>query len=154
MKHRVKNIQFHSGKDSDKMIMRKLLMNFLLNAHIETTETKAKALRATLDRVVAKTREETESNKNYLLRYFPDARMIRVLFGQVGPAVKDIAGGYVRIVRLNQRENDGALMARVEWAHPVVIDWNKNKSNKKEQKSVQKESETDAKTKSQSKSKK
>lgn len=133
MKHRTKKIKFHSGADSNKMILRKMMRNFFMYAHIETTEKRGKILKRFLDRVVSKTREQTESNKNYLLRYFPEKKIIETLFSQVGPAVKDIAGGYVRIVRKNQRENDGAMMVRVEWAHPVVIDWNDKKAESKKE---------------------
>lgn len=132
MIHRTKKIKFHSGADSNKMILRKMLRNFFLNSHLETTEKRGKILKSSLDHIVAKTRVENEANKNYLLRYFPDMKFIRTLFTQVGPAVKDINGGYVRIVRKNQRENDATMMVRVEWAHPVVIDWEqKKKSTKK-----------------------
>lgn len=105
------------------MILRKLLRDFFLHAHIETTEKRAKVLKVYVDRIVSKTKERTEANKNYLLRYFPQTRFVNVLFDQVGPAVKAITGGYVRTVRLHQRITDGAVMMRVEWAHPVVISW-------------------------------
>jgi len=84
-----------------------------------------------MDRIVSKTRVYSESNKNYLLRYFPEKKYQKVLFDQIGPAIAKISGGYVRIVRLGKRDNDGAMMARVEWAHPVVIDWENKKSSKK-----------------------
>lgn len=99
------------------------MTNFFKNSYIVTTEKRGKILKRFLDIIVSKTREEKESNKNYLLRYFPSKTFVATLFAQVGPAVRDIAGGYVRVVRMNQRDNDGALMVRVEWAHPVVIDW-------------------------------
>jgi len=123
MIHRTKKVKFHSGSDSNKMILRKLLTSFFIHSHVETTEKKARVLKTFLDRIVAKTREETQANKNYLLRYFPKTSFISVLFTQVGPAVKAIEGGYVRTVRIAQRQNDASTMVRVEWAHPVVLDW-------------------------------
>lgn len=113
------------------MILRKMMTNFFLNSHIVTTEKRGKILKRFLDRIVSKTRNESESNKNYLLRYFPNKTMIQTLFSQVGTAVKSIEGGYVRIVRMNQRDNDGSMMVRVEWAHPVVIDWEQKTAKKK-----------------------
>jgi len=130
MKHRTKLIKFHSGKDSNKMILRKMMTNFFMNSHIVTTEKRGKIIKRFLDIVVSKTREEKESNKNYLLKYFPSKVFVATLFAQVGPAVKHIVGGYVRIVRMNQRDNDGAMMVRVEWAHPVVINWEGKKPEK------------------------
>jgi len=45
-----------------------------------------------------------------------------MLVKYAGPVLKDKVGGYVRIERLEQRMNDGAMMARVVWAYPVVLE--------------------------------
>ncbi len=134
MRHQTKKIKFKDGQDSNTMIMRKLMFNFLRNAHLTTTEKKAKALKMYMDIIVAKSKEKTEANKNYMLTYLP-GKMIKVLFEQVGPAVAKINGGFIKTTRLNQRLTDGSLMVKVQWAHPVVIDW----GDKKEVKKVTKE---------------
>lgn len=127
MNHKTNKIKFGLGQDANSMLMRKLMYNFLRDARITTTEAKAKALKTYLDRVVSKTKEKTEANKNYLLKYFNDKKIISVLFDQVGPAIAKINGGFVKIVRLNKRENDATMMVQVLWAHPVVIDWEDKK---------------------------
>lgn len=114
------------------MILKKMLRNFFISSHLVTTERRAKILKSSLDRIVGKTREESEANRNYVLRYITEPQIVKALFTQVGPAVKDIAGGYVRIIRKNQRENDASMMVRVEWAHPVIIDWGDKKKVEKE----------------------
>lgn len=139
MKHRTHKYTFGSGIDANSMLMRKLMKNFIRASHVETTITRAKALKVYMDRIVSKTRVYTESNKNFLLRYFPEKDYQRVLFTQIGPAVEKINGGYVRIVRMSKRDNDGAMIARVEWAHPVVVDWENIKPIKKESKEIKKE---------------
>jgi len=123
MRHRVKNIKFHDGVDSDRMIMRKLVINFFQRAHIVTTLARGKAMKQRLDRVISRMKKRSEQNTIYLKQYFPDRKTIDMLYEQVGKATASINGGYVRIERLNQRLRDGALMVRVEWAHPVVINW-------------------------------
>lgn len=145
MKHRTHKYTFGQGTDANSMMMRKLMKNFIKSSHIETTITRAKALKVYMDRIVSKTRVYSESNKNFLLRYFPEKDFQRVLFTQIGPAVAKISGGYVRIVRLTHRDNDGAMMARLEWAHPVVVDWENKKSPKKSEVKTPKE-ETQPKT--------
>ncbi|HRN70973.1 MAG TPA: bL17 family ribosomal protein [Candidatus Woesebacteria bacterium] len=147
MIHKTKKIKFKNGQDSNRMIMRKLMYNFLRDSRITTTEARAKALKTYMDRVVSKAKERTESNKNYLLKFFNDQKIISVLFDQVGPAVTNINGGFVKIVRLNQRENDAAMMVQLLWAHPVVIDWGTSKPEpiKVEKKPVAKKKTTKAK---------
>ena len=123
MRHQVKNVKFKSGQDANSMLMRKLIYNFLRNSHLKTTEAKGKALKMYLDRLVSKSKEKTEANKNYVLQYFQEKRVIDVLFNQVGPAVSQIEGGFVKLKRLNKRLNDATMMVEVQWAHPVVIEW-------------------------------
>ena len=138
MRHLTKKVKFHDGQDSDTSIMKKLMYNFLRNAHITTTERKAKVLKMYMDRAISKTKEKTEANKNYLLSYFPDSKIIKVLFEQVGPAIAKINGGFVKTTRINQRQTDGALMVKVQWAHPVVIDWGDKKKEVKATKAAAK----------------
>jgi large subunit ribosomal protein L17 len=127
MIHKTKKIKFKDGQDANQMLMRKLVYNFLRYSRITTTEAKAKALKMYLDRIVSKTKEKTEANKNYILRYFSDKKIISVLFDQIGPAVAHINGGYVKTVRLQQRESDATMMVQLLWAHPVVVDWGDKK---------------------------
>ncbi len=139
MNHKKNKIKFKLGQDANGMLMRKLMYNFLRDAHITTTEAKAKALKIYIDRLVSKAKEKTEANKNYLLQFFPDKKMISVLFEQVGPAVANINGGFVKIVRMNKRENDASMMVQLLWAHPVVIDWGDQKAkNEKDSKATKK----------------
>ncbi len=115
MRHRVKKIKFRFGKDHNKMLMRKLVVNFLQHNKLTTTLPKAKALKSYLEKVISKAREKTEANKNALLKYVGNPRWVDYLFEKVGPAFKERIGGYVRVVKLLPRESDGAKMARVEW---------------------------------------
>jgi len=123
MKHRVKIKKFGYGIDANRMLFRKLMLNFLQNAKLTTTLSKAKALKSDLERVISKSRVKTESNKNYLLKFFPNKVVHDVMFEQVGKTFSKLTGGYVRVVRLNERVTDGTMIARVEWAHPIVIKW-------------------------------
>lgn len=121
MKHSVKKIKFKSGKDANEMLMRKMASNLIAHGRMVTTEAKAKALRPFIERLVTKAKNQTEADKNYLLRYFPDKKRMTVLLEQIGPAFKDRNGGYVRIVRLNQRDSDGTMMSRIEWTQPITV---------------------------------
>ena len=120
MKHGVAKKKFKGGYDANKMLRRKLVRNFLEIGWLETTLAKAKAIRPFLDKMAERTKERSEANKNHLLKLLADMPLVEKAFGEVGPVIKDIKGGYVRIIKLGQRMNDGSLMARLEWAYPVV----------------------------------
>lgn len=120
MWHRVKKIKFRAGKDANKMLVKKLVLNFLEHGKIITSLKKAKVLKSVIEKLVEKAKEQSEANKNYLLHYITDKKITKFLFETVGPTLKKIAGGYVRVVRLNVRESDGSDRARFEWAYPIV----------------------------------
>ncbi len=121
MRHRIKKTKFKWGQDANKMLLRKLLINFFTRGKVETTLPKAKVLKSLIEKMANKAKEKTESNKNYLLKNIGRPEMVRMLFDQVGPVLKEKTGGYVRIIRLGQRISDGAEMARIEWVYPVVV---------------------------------
>ncbi len=120
MKHQVSKVKFRGGKDANKMLVKKLLYNFFSHGSIVTTAAKAKVLKTFVERLVEKTKTDTTANKNYMLRYITSKDLLKHLYTNVGPVVKDIQGGYVRIEKLHQRMSDGSPMARISWAYPIV----------------------------------
>lgn len=134
MKHKVKKIKFHSGRDANRMLLKKLAINFIKNNKIVTTDAKAKALKPYIEKLVGKSKNKTEANKNVLLKKITDKLIIEKLFKEIGPKFKDRIGGYVRIIKLGIRELDGAKMSRVEWVEEFNKEEKKlkGKSNKKE----------------------
>ena len=125
MKHGYQKIKIHSGKDSNRMILRKLLSNFFINSHIVTTEKKGKILKTAVDALVSKLKQDKPANRNVVLSYIGDTKLVKHLFDKVGNQVSSINGGFVRLIKLGQRENDGSMMTKLEWAHPVVNDYKK-----------------------------
>lgn len=122
MYHRVKKIKFRQGKDANKMLVKKLSINFLAKGRITTTLKKVKVLKGIIEKLVEKAKEQSEANKNYLKQYVTDKQTMKFLFETVGPALKKTIGGYVKVVRLGRRDSDGAEVARLEWAYPIVIE--------------------------------
>ncbi len=120
MRHGVKKIKFKGGKDANDMLVRKMAVNFFLKGKIKTTLSKAKMIKPVVERLVSKARMRNEANKNYLLRSCGNRKIVDMLFATIGPAVSKISGGYVKIVRLGARMSDGAEVAQVIWAYPIV----------------------------------
>jgi large subunit ribosomal protein L17 len=121
MKHQVKKATFGHGQDANQALFRKMLYNFLTRGTLTTTHTKAKAVKSLLDKVVGKLDEKTESNKNFVMRYVQDKRLLKDMFEQVGPVAAKVRGGYVTITRMHVRTSDGAQMSKLEWTHDIKI---------------------------------
>lgn len=120
MRHKVKKIKFNFGKDANKSLIRKLAINFLDKGYLQTTITRAKAVKSYIEKLITKMKTKNESNKNYLLKYLGNKKIVEDGFNRVGPALSKIQGGYVKIIKVGMRNSDGSLLAKIEWAYPVV----------------------------------
>ena len=119
------------GRDTGhrRALYRNLARALLLSpeGRIVTTEGKAKAVIPFLHRLVTLGRRSDARARDLARRLLPDREAIGRLFGAVGPAMKDRAGGYTRILHLagtegrfrGRRLGDGAIMALLCWTDPV-----------------------------------
>ncbi|MCX7996357.1 MAG: bL17 family ribosomal protein [Patescibacteria group bacterium] len=119
MKHQIKKIKFRGGKDANKMLMRKLCVNFLSEGVLTTTEAKAKAVKSVLDKIIARAAKESESSRRFIQQQVGRRKLVDALITKVGPKVKEIQGGYVSLKRAHIRINDGSQMVTVRWAHEI-----------------------------------
>lgn len=120
MRHRVKKLKFSSGVDANRAIVRKLALNFFLNGKLATTLSRAKAIKPVIERLIEKMKVKTEANVNYLKSKLNNSEVIKIAYRDISPVITKISGGYIRIVKLGQRESDGAEIARIEWVYPII----------------------------------
>ena len=120
MRHRVKKIKFSSGIDANRALVRKLAVNFFLKGKLTTTLSKAKAIKPVIERLIEKMKIRTEANVNYLKQKLDNKEVIEMAYKDISPIIAKINGGYVRVVKLGQRESDGAEVGRIEWVYPII----------------------------------
>lgn len=105
-------------KLSRKTDPRKALIKGLANAlfskeKIRTTEAKAKAVVPFAEKQITLAKEGTLASRRLLAKNF-SIRTMKKLFDEIAPRYKERKGGYARIIKLGQRQTDGASMAIVE----------------------------------------
>ncbi|MFA6532629.1 MAG: 50S ribosomal protein L17 [Patescibacteria group bacterium] len=120
MRHRVKKIKFSDGVDANRALVRKLAINFFLQGKLTTTLSKAKAIKPVIERLIEKMKVKTESNVNYLKHILDSKEVLVVAYRDISPVIAKINGGYIRIIKLGQRESDGAEVGRIEWVYPII----------------------------------
>ena len=100
---------------------------------INTTVAKAKALRQYVEPLITKSKSDTTHNRRIVFRNLRDKYAVSELFRDVAVKVGDRPGGYVRIIKLGNRQGDNASMAMVE-----LVDYNEiyNPKAKKKKKST------------------
>lgn len=127
MRHRVKKIKFKSGQDASTMLVRKLVRNFLTHGKITTTYKRAKAIKTIVEKLISKAKMDKAGV------VFAD-----IAYPYIDTLKLTVTGGYVRLIRLNQRESDGADMVRVSWIYPFIIEDKKTANIKRNQKKLEK----------------
>jgi len=137
MRHQVRKNRFGYGQDANEMLLRKLAKNFLKTGYLKTTITKAKVLKSHLENLVSKMVVFSQANKNYLLKYLGDEKIVEDGFKVIGQSFKEIKGGYVKIIKTGLRKGDGSLVAEVRWAHPLIT--TKEEKPQKEKEETKKE---------------
>ena len=70
MKHKISKLKIKSGKDANKMLIRKLVRNFAEFGRVKTTETKAKFLKSQLESFAHSALSYNEAVKNIMLPFF------------------------------------------------------------------------------------
>ncbi|MEK7177250.1 MAG: 50S ribosomal protein L17 [Patescibacteria group bacterium] len=120
MRHGVKKLKFSNGVDANRAMVRKLALNFFLNGKLATTLSRAKAIKPVIERLIEKMKVRTEANVNYLKHKLNNLEVIEIAYKDISPVISKINGGYIRVIKLGQRESDGAEKARIEWVYPII----------------------------------
>ena len=93
------------------------LANDLIRAgSIETTETRAKAIRPVVERLVTFAKKQTLASRRIIISRVHNEKIASKLYNELGPRYALRIGGYLRITKLGvTRKRDGTRMARIEF---------------------------------------
>ncbi len=97
-----------------KAMLANMACSLIEHKRINTTEAKAKALRQFVEPLITKSKSDTTHNRRVVFSYLRNKIAVTELFKEVSVKVGDRPGGYVRIIKLGNRQGDNAPMAMVE----------------------------------------
>jgi len=104
-----------------KAMLANMACSLIEHKRINTTVAKAKALREYVEPIITKSKEDTTHNRRIVFSSLRDKYAVSELFRDVAVKVGDRPGGYVRIIKLGNRQGDNAPMAMIE-----LVDYNEN----------------------------
>lgn len=116
MKHLQKTKKkFGRKRGQRRAFIKSLAKNVILNGRIETTETRAKAIRPVVEKLVTLAKKQTIASLRLLItRVSKEAA--NKLYYEIAPAHKNRAGGYMRITKLSKiRKGDSSPLAVLEF---------------------------------------
>ena len=111
----------HLGRQTAhrKAMLANMACSLIEHKRINTTVAKAKALRKFVEPLITKSKEDTTHNRRIVFSYLRSKEAVTELFKEISVKVADRPGGYVRIIKLGNRQGDNAPMAMVE-----LVDYN------------------------------
>lgn len=95
--------------------MRSLARNLIRDSRIQTTTAKAKELRPYVEKLITKAKNPTVAGRKLIVSKIHGTVETKKLFDVIAPKYKDRNGGYIRIIRLPNRELDGSPMSLIEF---------------------------------------
>jgi large subunit ribosomal protein L17 len=103
-----------SGPAHERLLLAGLASQLFQHERIRTTEAKAKALRPLAEHLITFAKRGDVHARRQVLKTVPDRDVVHKLFSEIGPRYAERNGGYTRILKLGQRQGDGAHMALIE----------------------------------------
>ena len=92
-----------------------LTKQLIENEKIVTTETRAKEVRKSFDKMVTYGKKGTLVSRRLALAFsHNDEACVNKIFNELAPRYKDRNGGYTRIIKLTERKGDSALTVILE----------------------------------------
>lgn len=119
MKKTIQIAPFKGGQDAKQNTIKKMVISFLKSGSMQTTMPKARYIKGVLDRLVHKSRERNEANKNVLYKYLTKKKFVDYMFDTVGTALDGRVSGFVTMKKTIIQKGDNAQMARLKWVMEV-----------------------------------
>ena len=114
MRHR--NAGFKLGRNTShrRALLRNLTTSVILEDRVETTLTKAKAVRPLVEKMITLGKNGDLHSRRQALSFLMTDQSVDRLFDTVAPRYTDRQGGYLRIVHTGFRKGDGGEKAFIE----------------------------------------
>mgnify|MGYP000645723818 FL=1 len=111
----------HLGRQTAhrKSMLANMACSLIEHKRINTTEAKAKAFRQYVEPIITKSKNDTTHNRRLVFSLLKNKYAVTELFKEIAVKVADRPGGYVRIIKLGNRQGDNASMCMVE-----LVDYN------------------------------
>jgi large subunit ribosomal protein L17 len=121
MRHHVAGYRLDRSKDARAGLRRTLINQLFTHERIETTRTKAMAMRGDAERLITLARRSakgTDTDKVNARRLaaarLNNPEMVKKLFDDIAPRFASRNGGYTRMLKLGPRLGDAADMVLIE----------------------------------------
>ena len=114
MRHRVAGWKLGRNTEHRRALLRNLVTSLIVEERIETTVTKAKAMRSHVEKMITLGKRGDLAARRLAAGYLMTRFAVDKLFNTISPRFGDRDGGYTRIVLTGLRKGDGGQKAFIE----------------------------------------
>ena len=111
---------------------------------INTTVTKAKALKRYIEPLITKSKTDSTHNRRIVFSYLKNKYAVTELFRDISVKIGERPGGYTRVIKLGNRLGDNASMAMIELVDYNTIYNSSSDTSKKTRKRKKSSSKSDS----------
>jgi large subunit ribosomal protein L17 len=114
MRHRIAGRKLSRHSQHRRLMFRNMLVSLLQHERIQTTLAKGKELRGWADKIITLGKKGNLHARRQAFALLRDKGIVKKLFDEISPRMKDRQGGYTRIYKMGWRQGDGAPLSLVE----------------------------------------
>ena len=114
MRHGKKFPHLGRKRGHRKYMLANMACSLIEHKSINTTLTKAKALKLFIEPIITKSKNDSTHNRRIVFSYLRNKYAVTELFREISVKIGDRPGGYTRIIKLGNRLGDNADMAMIE----------------------------------------
>ena len=114
MRHRVAGWKLGRNTSHRRALLRNLVTSLILEERIETTATKAKAIKPHVEKMITLGKKGDVNARRQAAAYLLQPAAVDKLFNSISPRFGDRQGGYTRIILGGFRKGDGGEKAFIE----------------------------------------
>ena len=129
MRHQKKGRKLNRTASHRKALYSNLAASLIIHKKIKTTDAKGKELRSYIERLVTYAKRGDVHGRRLIQKKISGKRgkeIANILIHDIAPAYADRQGGYTRLIKLNNRNNDTASATLIEFVDiaPDIIESN------------------------------
>src|SRR5574344_2132941 len=129
MKHKAGFNPLSRNASHLRAMHRNMVTSLFRYERVTTTQPKALEVRRTAEKLITRAKVDTVHNRRRVARFIQDEAVLAKLFNDIGPRMKERAGGYTRVLKLGFREGDAAEVAILE-----LVDYQLESADKEDKK--------------------
>lgn len=121
MRHQISGYRLGRSSGARVALRRNLIKQFFIHERIQTTKTKAAAIRGEAERLITIARNSANGSeidkvnaRRLVTAKLGDNQVIKRLFDEIAPRFATRPGGYTRVLKLGPRMGDAAEMVILE----------------------------------------